>query len=426
MDKFLSTPSSQRATVTPLPDDMHVVFLSTPSSQRATSSGSSSTAGWADFYPRPLRRGRHAARRTRVARAENFYPRPLRRGRLQAYINQLRQQQISIHALFAEGDARPGLHCGAHGGISIHALFAEGDPPGRALFMCPNYFYPRPLRRGRLGRSAGKSRCNDFYPRPLRRGRHSPARCGTALRRNFYPRPLRRGRPHIRQFVRQLVHISIHALFAEGDRRILFEHCADGISIHALFAEGDRVRPCWSPSPSDFYPRPLRRGRPARDLRPGQHRTISIHALFAEGDDLNGLFDAGFYYTFLSTPSSQRATQTGSVHVQFRSTFLSTPSSQRATCSINATVYPPHYFYPRPLRRGRLSACAASALVSTFLSTPSSQRATGVCASAAVTVAISIHALFAEGDHPACAWCGRPSRDFYPRPLRRGRPSAPM
>ena len=150
MDKFLSTPSSQRATVTPLPDDMHVVFLSTPSSQRATSSGSSSTAGWADFYPRPLRRGRHAARRTRVARAENFYPRPLRRGRLQAYINQLRQQQISIHALFAEGDARPGLHCGAHGGISIHALFAEGDPPGRALFMCPNYFYPRPLRRGRL------------------------------------------------------------------------------------------------------------------------------------------------------------------------------------------------------------------------------------------------------------------------------------
>ena len=404
-------------------------------------------ASSSDFYPRPLRRGRQKTANAPTAQS-HFYPRPLRRGRPHGNAGPRIPARYFYPRPLRRGRPTNQSNTLQHRDFYPRPL-RRGRPAGAAAAVAEHFdFYPRPLRRGRQDHDTLRQRllpflstpssqrataargsraaASNFYPRPLRRGRHSPARCGTALRRNFYPRPLRRGRPHIRQFVRQLVHISIHALFAEGDRRILFEHCADGISIHALFAEGDRVRPCWSPSPSDFYPRPLRRGRPARDLRPGQHRTISIHALFAEGDDLNGLFDAGFYYTFLSTPSSQRATQTGSVHVQFRSTFLSTPSSQRATCSINATVYPPHYFYPRPLRRGRLSACAASALVSTFLSTPSSQRATGVCASAAVTVAISIHALFAEGDHPACAWCGRPSRDFYPRPLRRGRPSAPM
>ena len=56
---------------------------------------------------------------------------------------------ISIHALFAEGD-RVAYHPKNFSKyISIHALFAEGDdihllPVTRGL-----YFYPRPLRRGR-------------------------------------------------------------------------------------------------------------------------------------------------------------------------------------------------------------------------------------------------------------------------------------
>ena len=35
--------------------------------------------------------------------------------------------------------------------------------------------------------------------------------------------------------------------------------------------------------------------------------------------------------------------------------------------------------------------------------------------------AISIHALFAEGDQPTPWLCPRPNVYFYPRPLRRGR-----
>ena len=56
--------------------------------------------------------------------------------------------------------------------------------------------------------------------------------------------------------------ISIHALFAEGDHFVIFNHSLIiEISIHALFAEGDpgitdTMIPGWN-----FYPRPLRRGR---------------------------------------------------------------------------------------------------------------------------------------------------------------------
>ena len=78
---------------------------------------------------------------------------------------------ISIHALFAEGDAGvparavPGL-------ISIPPLCAGAH--GRAGRPClpPPYFNPRPLASG--GRRA-RGRCAHsplhFYPRPLRRGR---------------------------------------------------------------------------------------------------------------------------------------------------------------------------------------------------------------------------------------------------------------
>ena len=77
--------------------------------------------------------------------------------------------------------------------------------------------------------------------------------------------------------------------------------------------------------------------------------------------------------------------------------FLSTPSSQRATNDVQA-----------------------SDSSNVFLSTPSSQRATPVIFVFAFPPIISIHALFAEGDTlPShlipTAW------NFYPRPLRRGR-----
>ena len=66
--------------------------------------------------------------------------------------------------------------------------------------------------------------------------------------------------------------ISIHALFAEGDRRrTARRYDVQIISIHALFAEGDL----------------------AGDLD-GLRRVISIHALFAEGDSKYAQFNSAY------------------------------------------------------------------------------------------------------------------------------------
>ena len=56
------------------------------------------------------------------------------------------------------------------------------------------------------------------------------------------------------------------------------------ISIHALFAEGDVLEMCKKLLRENFYPRPLRRGRPVDEQGRGYVYRISIHALFAEGD----------------------------------------------------------------------------------------------------------------------------------------------
>ena len=170
--------------------------------------------------------------------------------------------------------------------------------------------------------------------------------------------------------------ISIHALFAEGDSRERRDSLrsadfyprplrrgrprAQGeavqeawISIHALFAEGDRTRCCVSARPTDFYPRPLRRGRRSRSTPASRYPRISIHALFAEGD---GIFQCEIYP---AEPISIHALfaegdhEDGGARHNREVRFLSTPSSQRATLYAWFSIF--------------------SWL---FLSTPSSQRAT--------------------------------------------------
>ena len=200
---------------------------------------------------------------------------------------------------------------------------------------------------------------------------------------------LKRHRPWL------LAIISIHALFAEGDSQPSAAACCIEISIHALFAEGDRSFP-----------------------RDKAGISISIHALFAEGDNSNEQQQLVFV-TFLSTPSSQRATPLVEQADEHKA-FLSTPSSQRATsmqqlCThwgINFYPRPlrrgrrgrradaglPGYFYPRPLRRGRRCPHLICDGSDRFLSTPSSQRATHRYAAGGQADGISIHALFAEGD----------------------------
>ena len=78
--------------------------------------------------------------------------------------------------------------------------------------------------------------------------------------------------------------------------------------------------------------------------------------------------------------------------------FLSTPSARRATPTAPVQPCTPMYFYPRPLRGGRL----------VFRLAEVEDRI------------ISIHALCEEGDPRRPPGCGI-QHDFYPRPLRGGR-----
>ena len=171
---FLSTPSSQRATsVSYAPIWCKIQFLSTPSSQRATKAlPSSNSIG--RFLSTPS-----SQRATRPCRR-------LRRAGI----------QISIHALFAEGD---GVHFDLRLGacISIHALFAEGDAAERQVIGSGHQFLSTPSSQRATSDPPGRS----------------------GICRYFYPRPLRRGRRRQVDLVGLLQGISIHALFAEGDRR---------------------------------------------------------------------------------------------------------------------------------------------------------------------------------------------------------------
>ena len=146
--------------------------------------------------------------------------------------------------------------------------------------------------------------------------------------------------------------ISIHALREEGDPVFSVKFRREYISIHALREEGDAVWAAllaeWQKflsTPSarrathheearrhrehDFYPRPPRGGRRARDLVMDIYTEISIHALREEGDLLPA---AG--------PGCDPR-------------FLSTPSARRATPAPCPPKRPSRYFYPRPPRGGR-------------------------------------------------------------------------
>ena len=148
---FLSTPSSQRATPDRLCRIVHHRFLSTPSSQRATWSNTTEMISTGNFYPRPLRRGRRSSITCSFVTGL-FLSTPSSQRATNAFTCTIASEIISIHALFAEGDTSRSYAINCRG-ISIHALFAEGDTQEMQLKEGQLYFYPRPLRRGRLGYS---------------------------------------------------------------------------------------------------------------------------------------------------------------------------------------------------------------------------------------------------------------------------------
>ena len=102
--------------------------------------------------------------------------------------------------------------------------------------------------------------------------------------------------------------------------------------------------------------------------------------------------------------------------------FLSTPSARRATHYRGPEGQPSHDFYPRPLRGGRLLGRQPCFDAAGFLSTPSARRATFLLFALKFCAGISIHALCEEGD-TAHRLRAAHNKNFYPRPLRGGRPA---
>ena len=191
---------------------------------------------------------------------------------------------------------------------------------------------------------------------------------------------------------------------------------------------------------ADFYPRPPRGGRPARERGSQKWRTISIHALREEGDSTHPASSgrAGDFYprpprggrrcskrrsgvseTFLSTPSARRATQQISDYVDWLDISIHA-LREEGDCADQ------HRFDHKGIsihalrEEGDVLVLVTMSVSTEFLSTPSARRATGGLFFDRDLFQISIHALREEGDALPCTRAS-PRKDFYPRPPRGGR-----
>ena len=124
----------------------------------------------------------------------------------------------------------------------------------------------------------------------------------------------------------------------------------------------------------NFYPRPLRGGRPDRRCRRVPARPISIHALCEEGDGHTQAM-AIPAAKFLSTPSARRATGLRGLSAPRHANFYPRPlRGGRRQVDMARRINKD--FYPRPLRGGRRNSMLGAIQDNIFLSTPSARRAT--------------------------------------------------
>ena len=283
-ERFLSTPSARRATryVHNGCGSLENFYPRPPRGGRPTTR----TVGGMhnDFYPRPPRGGRplgfsirasisdisiHALReegdylfRRDKQGFQHFYPRPPRGGRLS------KSPPQASFCYFYPRPPRGGrpaekIFNYAYDDISIHALREEGDARLRSLWSLLLVFLSTPSARRATDKMEEQERHRrNFYPRPPRGGRLACAD-GKQLEELFL------STPSARRATRPAGHPAGRT----------------GISIHALREEGDKTvrRCCWIRN-RHFYPRPPRGGRPAVVVTASAGGDISIHALREEGD----------------------------------------------------------------------------------------------------------------------------------------------
>ena len=236
--------------------------------------------------------------------------------------------------------------------ISIHALREEGDPPRFLSLLLFFDFYPRPPRGGRHMVKHNVPNCawKDFYPRPPRGGRHIANGVLKAFKR-FLSTPSARRATRGRDPGIQLPAISIHALREEGDSSVRIS----------------------STSPSDFYPRPPRGGRPR--ARGSTTTLINFYPRPPRGGRPKISPNRTSPRKFLSTPSARRAT------------YRDAKSEPSMDISIHALR-----------EEGDCTAFSTNSSSRLFLSTPSARRATLRKGLGVQHQRISIHALREEGD----------------------------
>ena len=218
-------------------------FLSTPSARRATADAAIQSLGFQDFYPRPPRGGR-PRRSSAPTPPQRFLSTPSARRATRDALATAMIEDISIHALREEGDARA-PSAAKQIRISIHALREEGDAASSFCWILISYFYPRPPRGGRPPLWLHPRRSKKISIHALRE--EGDLSCYTCAKseRNFYPRPPRGGR---------------HQFYIENMAEDVF------LSTPSARRATPRILPR-SQTVKYFYPRPPRGGRPHSSLK---------------------------------------------------------------------------------------------------------------------------------------------------------------
>ena len=218
--------------------------------------------------------------------------------------------------------------CQERQSISIHALLAESDfCQFRWVFLVGN-FYPRSPCGERPFVNCNSNFTQKFLSTLSLRRATRWTSSKTSRQIFLSTLSLRRATRYV-SHMGSFAKISIHALLAESDLRVLDGSKSSIISIHALLAESDAPCAGGVGGSRDFYPRSPCGERPLAGLwvlltqiflSTLSLRRATVHALKLANAML-----------FLSTLSLRRATTTKKVSSTRLYVFLSTLSLRRAT-----------------------------------------------------------------------------------------------
>ena len=237
------------------------------------------------------------------------------------------------------------------------------------------YFYPRPLRGGRRAFFVLIRHEFQFLSTPSARRATTILSDSQPSPSLFLSTPSARRATAVRLDIIGTVGISIHALCEEGDaERSGAVRCPWSISIHALCEEGDPrlFSPLWDSFL--FLSTPSARRATRGVHQAARPSAISIHALCEEGDlalyELLKLL-SNFYPRPLRGGRPTTRARRGRTSHNFYPRPLRGGRPTKSRPQTND-----HNFYPRPLRGGRPLASDEAKANARFLSTPSARRAT--------------------------------------------------